>query len=75
MRPSGPTSHPSPGYSITAFADLLGVGVSTVRRMIARGELRAYRYGPRIIRIPAAELQRIAKPVTTLAELRGGEAA
>ncbi|CVN88463.1 helix-turn-helix domain-containing protein [Micrococcus luteus] len=66
----------SPGYSIAEFADILNVGPSTVRRMIARGDLKAYRYGPRIIRIPADELQRIARPVTPLADLRAsGEAA
>ena len=43
--------------------------------MIARGDLRAYRYGPRVIRIPHGELERIAQPVTSLAEMRGGGAA
>ena len=31
-------------YTIRDAADLLGVGESTLRRMIARGDLRAYRY-------------------------------
>lgn len=40
--------------------------------MIARGDLRAYRYGPRLIRIDAADLRAMRQPVTSLAELRGG---
>lgn len=63
----------SAGHTINEFAELLNVGPSTVRRMIARGDLRAYRYGPRIIRIPATELERIARPVTSLADLQAGD--
>lgn len=67
---------PSPtGLTIAEFAKTLSTSPATVRRMIARGDLRAYRYGPRIIRIPHGELERIAQPVTSLAEMRGGGAA
>lgn len=38
--------------------------------MIERGELRAYRYGPRIIRVDLADLQRLRRPVTPTAEYR-----
>ena len=38
-------------------ADLTGSSVSTVRRWIARGELRAYYYGRRVIRIDPADLR------------------
>lgn len=62
-------------YTIRDAADLLGVGESTLRRMIARGDLRAYRYGPRLIRIDAADLRAMRQPVTSLADLRGGDAA
>ena len=43
--------------------------------MIARGELRAYRYGPRLIRIDPADLAALREPVTSLADLRIGDAA
>lgn len=67
---------PSPtGLTIAEFAQALNASPATVRRMIARGDLRAYRYGPRLIRIPHTELERIARPVTSLAEMRGGDAA
>lgn len=32
------------------------LSIPTLRRMIRRGDLRAYRYGPRIIRVRRAEL-------------------
>lgn len=61
--------------TISDAATLLGSSPSTIRRMIARGDLRAYRYGPRIIRIDPADLRAMREPVTSLAELRGGDAA
>ena len=64
-----------PQYTLRQAAEVLGVGESTIRRMIARGDLRAYRYGPRIIRIDPADLRAMREPVTSLAELRGGDAA
>ena len=60
--------------TIPAAADALATSPSTIRRLIARGELRAYRYGPRLIRIDPADLQAMRRPVTSLAELRGGDA-
>lgn len=64
-----------PQYTLRQAADVLAVGESTIRRMIARGDLRAYRYGPRVIRIDPADLRAMRRPVTALAELRGGDAA
>lgn len=61
--------------TISDVATLLGSSPNTIRRMIARGDLRAYRYGPRIIRIDPADLRAMREPVTSLAELRGGDAA
>lgn len=43
----------------------------TIRRMISRGELRAYRVG-RLIRIKRADLDKALKPVTNAADIRGG---
>lgn len=58
--------------TLTDAADWLNVSLPTIRRMIARGDLRAYRYGPRLIRIDPADLRAMREPVTPLAELRGG---
>jgi len=42
--------------------------------MIARGDLKAYRFGrSRVIRIKRADLDRLARPVTAVAVLLGGE--
>jgi len=49
--------------SIADVADLLGCNAYTVRRMIARGELRATRFG-RLIRITRADVERAGRPVT-----------
>lgn len=46
----------------------------TVRRMIARGDLRAYRVG-RLIRIKPTDLEKALKPVTNAAMLRGDDVA
>lgn len=39
------------------------VSQATVRRWIARGELRAYRYGPRLLRIDPADVTRMRRQV------------
>jgi excisionase family DNA binding protein len=53
--------------SITEVAHNLNCSDDTVRRMISRGELRAYRVGSsRLIRIKRADLERAMRPVTRL---------
>lgn len=47
---------PSVVYKIEEAAEALSLSERTVRRMIARGELRVHRFG-RAVRIPAAEVQ------------------
>lgn len=64
--------------TIAQAADFLNCAPVTVRRMISRGELRAYRYGKtsRLIRIDSRDLDRIKRPVTRIADLVGaGEVA
>ena len=48
-----------------AGADYLAVSLSTIRRMISRGDLTAYRVGPKLLRLDAEELDRIARPIPT----------
>ncbi|WP_298713548.1 helix-turn-helix domain-containing protein [Micrococcus sp. 2A] len=73
-RGSSPLSPLTAQLTISDAAALLGASPNTVRRMIARGDLRAYRYGPRLIRIDPADLHALRVPVTSLAELRGADA-
>lgn len=49
--------------SINEAAEVCGVDRQTIRRLIADGELPAMRIGKRLIRIDAADLERIVKPV------------
>lgn len=52
--------------SIESAAGHLDVSPYTVRRMIARGDLKAVRIG-RLIRIKPSDLERAMRPVTVLA--------
>lgn len=57
-------------------AEFLSCSTWTIRRMISRGELKAYRYGgSRLIRIDLVDLQRLRKPVTNIGSYLGGDAA
>lgn len=68
-------NHPSQMFTIASTAEYLGCSQDTIRRMIARGELKAYRYGKsRLIRIDPADLDKIRKPVTRINEMLGGAA-
>jgi excisionase family DNA binding protein len=62
--------------TITEVAEITGTSDSTVRRWIARGELRAYYFGPRAIRIDPADLRAMRKEVnpTTFEHVNGGGA-
>ncbi|MCA0437427.1 MAG: helix-turn-helix domain-containing protein [Actinobacteria bacterium] len=44
-------------------AEYLGVSVITVRRMASRGDLRAMRMGPRLLRYDAREIDRMLTPI------------
>lgn len=56
--------------TIAETAKYLGVHDHTIRRMISRGELRAYRYGSKLIRIDLADLTKTRAPVTPTAAYR-----
>ena len=51
-----------------------GVSLSTIDRMIARGELRAYHVGPRAVRIDPRDLDRARKQIAapTYMHVSGG---
>ena len=44
-------------------ADLLGVTDRTIRNMIADGRLKAYRLGPRVIRLRLDEVEAALQPM------------
>jgi len=50
---------------LRAGAERLGLSVSTIRRMVSRGDLTAYRVGPKLLRLDADELDRIARRIPT----------
>lgn len=55
-------------------AEFYGVSLSTVRRWIAQGKLRAYKIGSRAIRIDPADLHSIAEEINpaTFEHVSGG---
>lgn len=64
---SDPISHNS-GTSadwvpIAHAAAARAVSIKTIRRMIARGEIEARRFGPRLIRVSLASLEQAGQPI------------
>jgi excisionase family DNA binding protein len=57
-------SRPMPDLSVAEFAALKGVTTRTVRKWIAAGYVKAERVGPKLIRIPASELERVGNPIS-----------
>lgn len=57
--------------SIAQAADRLGVSHWTVRRRISDGSLTAYRYGPRLIRVNAVDVDNLGKIIPTVGTCGG----
>ncbi|MGV8973374.1 MAG: helix-turn-helix domain-containing protein [Rhodoglobus sp.] len=49
--------------SIRDASEALHVSTRTIRNWISAGHIGAERVGPRLIRIPASELERIGRPI------------
>lgn len=49
--------------SLVQAAERTEVSVKTLRRRIAAGQLRAYRYGPRILRVDPYDVDKLMRPV------------
>ncbi|HLC29835.1 MAG TPA: helix-turn-helix domain-containing protein, partial [Dehalococcoidia bacterium] len=60
----------APFYSVTEAARALGVSPSTVWRWIEADKLRAYRVGPKRIRIKKEDLEAIIRPARARAEVK-----
>lgn len=58
--------------TLEAAAEYLGVHPLTVRRRIAAGALKAYRLGPRTIRVDLADVDALLRPIPATV---GGESA
>ena len=52
--------------TIKQAAERINVSQSTIRRFIDRGELRPFRYGPRLIRIDANDLLAMREEVNAV---------
>jgi excisionase family DNA binding protein len=59
--------------TIAQVAQAYGVSTKTVRRLIARGDLQAYRFGSRLIRIDLNQAESLLRPIPTARP--GGDAA
>lgn len=64
-------SHPPPAAlvrpaSVQDAAGRFGVHPITIRRMVARGDIAGYRFGPRIVRVDLDELERAFRPIPTV---------
>lgn len=51
------------GISIAEFAARAGVNPKTIRRRISDGTIKAYRVGPRLIRIDPDEIGSVFRPI------------
>lgn len=52
--------------SLAQAAARTEVSVKTLRRRIAAGQLRAYRYGPQVIRLDPNDVDLLMKPLRTV---------
>jgi excisionase family DNA binding protein len=57
--------------SVNEVATDLGMKPATIRQMIIRGDLKATRFGPKLIRIKRSDVDKAGTPVTRVAELLG----
>ena len=54
--------------SLAQAAERTSVSVKTLRRRIAAGKLRAYRYGPHIIRVDPHDVDLLMRPLRTISQ-------
>lgn len=59
------TETPRSWVSMSVAAEHLGVSQKTLRRMISQGRITAYRFGPRLVRVDANELDAIGTKIPT----------
>ena len=54
--------------SLTRAAARTGMSVKTLRRRVADGSLPAYRTGPRMIRVRSSDVERLMRPIPSVAD-------
>lgn len=59
--------------SLAEAADRLAVSHWTIRRRISDGSLPAHRFGPRLIRVNAVDVDNLGRIVPTVGTLSGGD--
>ena len=57
--------------SLAQAAERTSVSVKTLRRRIAAGKFRAYRYGPQVIRVEPNDVDLLMRPLRTISQSRG----
>lgn len=50
--------------TLAQAAEIFGTSARTIRRLIESGSLPAFRIGPRVLRVRAADVRALAKPVS-----------
>ena len=62
--------------TIKSAAQFAGCSQDTIRRLVNRGELKAFRLGKsQVIRIRRTDLEKAFKPVTSLSQMAGDRVA
>jgi excisionase family DNA binding protein len=57
--------------SLKQAATIYGVSVDTLRRRITAGKLPALRFGPRLIRVRACDVEALFRPIPTIGTIHG----
>lgn len=60
-----PKALPENLQTVAYWSAETGFSASTIRRMIATGRLRAYRFGPRLIRVAEADMAAALEQLNT----------
>jgi len=66
MSESNYTSELPPMVDLKQAADALDVSVNTVRNWVKDGTLKAYRLGPRLLRVRVSDLNALVSPLDNL---------
>jgi excisionase family DNA binding protein len=70
--PKAQAEHDRQLTSIQEAARRCAVHPDTIRRRIAAGQLTAYRFGPKLIRVDMGELEALLRPIPTARSGVGG---
>ncbi len=63
--PKSVNTHQRHLVAIDQAAQFLSCNPRTVRRMVSRGEISAFRIGPRLLRVDLSEPENLLRPIPT----------